>query len=249
MRNSTFESGKVLAAGVIYGGSTYGPERVLAPTTATVGWDLSKHAQVGIGNSGFWAHVDAIEYSNGRPGDSYQGPDFTEATQYSAGLPIVWNKTITVTGIQTAITDYVVDAQFYNCVPKTGNGVQYARTGVDNETYLVDAKHTGIYITKLPSAPNSIRFTITVIATLARRLVIDDTSITTLINTVDAKDGSLFVGKDFSTSQANTTNGKLSSPLIDVVHPSVQFKVTAIGRSLYTFGSSDTGGAQVQSYS
>lgn len=249
MRNSTFESGKVLAAGVIYGGSTYGPERVLAPTTATVGWDLSKHAQVGIGNSGFWAHVDAAGYQDGRPGDSYQGPDFTAATQYSVGLPIVWNKTITVTGIQTAITDYVVDAQFYNCVPKTGNGIQYARTGVDNETYLVDSKHTGIYITKLPSAPNSVRFTITVIATLARRSVIDDTSITTLISTVDAKDGSLFVAKDFSTAQANTTTGKLSSTLYDVVHPSVQFKVTAMGRSLYTFGSSDTGGAQVQSYS
>jgi hypothetical protein len=248
MRVSTFESGKVLAAGIIYGGKDYGPERVVSPTTANVGWDVSKHAQQGIVISGFWKHIDVASYQDGRPGDSYQGPAYTAQTAYSVGLPLVWNKIITVTGIQTPVSDYVVETHFHNCVPKTGNGIQRAVLGQDNEYFLCDAKHTGIYVTKLPATPNSIKFVITVIATLARKDVINDATMSTLAD-VDSKKASLFIVKDFSNNMADSTTGKLSGTMFDAVHPSVQFKVTALGRQLYTFSSSDEGDAEIQSYS
>lgn len=251
-RNTVFEAGKVLAAGFIYGGKDFGPEKSLAPTTAVVGWDLSKHAQLNIGNTSFWTHIDVVRYTSNRPGDSYTFTVPGGSTEYSAGLPLIWKKVITVTGIETPVTDYVVDAQFYNCVPKTGNGIQdYAVPGTDLDRYIIDSKHTGIYVTKLPAPAQSIKFVITVMATLARKTVINDTNINTIITAIstDSKKASLFVAQNFANSNANTNTGILSEPLLDVIHPSVQFKVTGVGRSLYTFGSQDTGNAEIQSFS
>ena len=250
-RSDVINAGKVLAAGVIYGGKDFGPEKSLAPTTVDTGWDVSKHAQQGIVTGGFWRHIDVITYNGGRPGDSYVGPDTSLHSVHNVGLPLVWKKVITVTGINTSFSDYNVDAQFYNCVPKTGGGIQYGYSPTDKEFYFLDAKHTGLYVTKIPvNSVNSIKFVITVIATLARTGdVINDTSLNTLFTDVDSKDASLFVAQNFINLEVNSTTGKISSTLFDVIHPTVQFKVTALGRDIYYFLNSDTGNAQIQSYS
>jgi len=251
MRASIFESGKVLAAGFIYGGKDFGPEKSLAPTTVDAGWDVSKHAQQGIVTGGFWRHIDVIQYNGGRPGDTYVGPDISLHAEYNVGLPLVWKKVITVTGINTSFSDYTVDAQFYNCVPKTGGGIQYGYSPQDKEFYRLDAKHTGLYVTKIPiNSTNSIKFVITVIATLARTGgVINDSTLDNLFASVDSKDASLFVAQNFINLEVNPTSGKISSTLFDVIHPTVQFKVTGLGRDIYYFENSDTGNAEIQSYS
>ena len=251
MRASIFESGKVLAAGFIYGGKDFGPEKSLAPTTVDAGWDVSKHAQQGIVTGGFWRHIDVIQYNGGRPGDTYVGPDISLHAEYNVGLPLVWKKVITVTGINTSFSDYTVDAQFYNCVPKTGGGIQYGYSPQDKEFYRLDAKHTGLYVTKIPiNSTNSIKFVITVIATLARTGgVINDSTLDNLFASVDGKDASLFVAQNFINLEVNPTSGKISSTLFDVIHPTVQFKVTGLGRDIYYFENSDTGNAEIQSYS
>jgi len=251
MRASIFESGKVLAAGFIYGGKDFGPEKSLAPTTVDAGWDVSKHAQQGIVTGGFWRHIDVIQYNGGRPGDTYVGPDISLHAEYNVGLPLVWKKVITVTGINTSFSDYTVDAQFYNCVPKTGGGIQYGYSPQDKEFYRLDAKHTGLYVTKIPiNSTNSIKFVITVIATLARTGgVINDNTLDNLFASVDGKDASLFVAQNFINLEVNPTSGKISSTLFDVIHPTVQFKVTGLGRDIYYFENSDTGNAEIQSYS
>ena len=251
MRASIFESGKVLAAGFIYGGKDFGPEKSLAPTTVDAGWDVSKHAQQGIVTGGFWRHIDVIQYNGGRPGDTYVGPDISLHAEYNVGLPLVWKKVITVTGINTSFSDYTVDAQFYNCVPKTGGGIQYGYSPQDKEFYRLDAKHTGLYVTKIPiNSTNSIKFVITVIATLARTGgVINDNTLDNLFASVDSKDASLFVAQNFINLEVNPTSGKISSTLFDVIHPTVQFKVTGLGRDIYYFENSDTGNAEIQSYS
>jgi len=242
------EASKVVAAGFIYGGKDFGPEKYIAPTTANVGWDLSKHAADNILNEGFWRHIDIGSYQGGFPGDSYNGFFGGYNLEHSTGLPLVWNKIISVTGIQTSFSDYIVDAQFHNCVPKTGNGVQYNISGEDNELYVVDSKHTGLYITKLPSEPNTIKFTITVVATLARRSRITDSTIITIKESLTEKKASLFITRNMAFTQVDTSTGKLANSFLDVIHPSVQFKVTVLGNTAYSFGSSDTGDAEIQSY-
>ena len=243
------DTGTTLAAGFIYGGKDWGPEKYLQPLTVPVGWDLSKRAQLNLGNVSWWSHVDIAGHA-GIPGDSYNYvvPQSINLN-YSTGLPLVWQKIITVTGIEIPISDYIVDAQFYNCAPKTGNGIQYQRSGEDNESYVVDSKYTGIYITKLQSPPGSIKFCITVVATLARNVIANGANINTIINDYTPSiEASLFIAQSFATATVNTNSGYLSNSFVSCVHPSVQFKVTGIGRSTYSFGSQDTGNAVIESF-
>jgi hypothetical protein len=248
LRQAVTNNPKVAAAGYIFGGTAYGPERFMdSLNNVPTGWDLSYRIREGRTQyhpSMHYVDMGAIKSGNMSDNRSPAGNENefqgTGDLNGAFGIPLVWNKTIEVTGIQTTFSDFFVEASFHNCFPQTGNGVQ--GEGSDNDS--VDSKYTGIYVIKRGQTSNSVKFTI--IATASLGYVRFFTGYNFSIYD-GRKPFNLFQVKNIGTGGNIETNSDRLSPFSSCFYPSVKYTVTLTPQQQSTY-SSNSGTSQIESY-
>jgi len=247
-RQAVTNNPKVAAAGYIFGGTNYGPERFMdSLNTVPPGWDLSYRIREGRTQyhpSMHYVDMGAIKSGNMSDNRSPAGNEneFQGAGDLNGafGIPLVWNKTIEVTGIQTTFSDFFVEASFHNCFPQTGNGVQ--GEGSDNDS--VDSKYTGIYVIKRGQTSNSVKFTIIATASLGYVRFFDGYNFSIYDG---RKPFNLFQVKNIGTGGNIEANSNRLSPFSSCFYPSVKYTVTLTPQQQSTY-SSDSGTSQIQSF-
>ena len=272
-RKANFDVPKILAAGYVFGGSTFGPERVTRPSqTISVGWDLSERVKSGFGSASILRHIDlgsfatipyAFGAAHGVAGNAAYDPPYGgfgvgHGRNYE-GQPFIWKKKITITNINEPISDFIVKADLYSCALKTGDG-NHAQTGGgdEKERDIVESKHSGVFVVQDPYIPGStsVSFTIIVVASLAYRFMGEigfaadwPSDVTADTFSANQRILSLFIAKAFSGNDIRSSDKRLT-PFIDCLHPSVSYTVTAIpaNKTLYSSYDSDIGQSTIQSY-
>jgi hypothetical protein len=266
---------RILAAGYVYGGSLFGPEKALfIGQNIPTGWDLSDRVKNNLGGISMLRYVDLGSHASNPDYSDAQSPhgiggnapknaiygDDSFARTYE-GQPFIWKKKITVTNINTPISDFIVEASLYGCALKTGDGV-HASVGAGNVPRdIVESKHSGVFVVRDPFVPgsNTLSFTIIVVATISYRAYTGmfpsfaydwPTNITAdLFAPTTEQSVSLFITKKFTGNDIRTTDKRLSA-FVDCLYPSVSYKVVGVpqNQTVYTVYDSDTGGSTVQSY-
>lgn len=159
-----FNGAKIAAVGYVFGGNEDGPERFVPPLDATIGWDLCLRARL-FGSAAYYGNnMKYVDVGMMDPGNHLNGNYawYRSGDNGRFGIPFIWRKTITVTGINVPFNDFDVNVDWHNCSLITGNGV----VSESDEEDRVGAKFIGLHVLKQQKTSNSLTFTIIAMSAL-----------------------------------------------------------------------------------
>lgn len=173
-----FSHPKIIAAGYVLGGTTYGPEGQLIQENSS---DLIRLVGSELPASPQWDKASRL--GQGNPDDFKSWFDISPVVTNIGNIPpyldrnksvlnmITFKKKIIVTNVRERFpncVDYFVKLNYFNCAPITGNGAHGHHDydeGIVNQ--IVDHCVNGLYAIKGPITPNGdIEFTIMCVASL-----------------------------------------------------------------------------------